>query len=74
MMGNRRGLLERVFGDWDKEPRGIDLRPASAFEAVTRQMVEDVAEQLRDLRGRIDWLIFVIASAIVGEFLGRFFG
>ena len=39
--------------------------PPSAFEAVTRQMVEAVSDELRGIRDRVDNLLWMIAGAIV---------
>ena len=37
----------------------------SAFEAVTRQMVKAVSEELREIRNRVDNLLWMIAGAIL---------
>jgi hypothetical protein len=37
----------------------------SAFEAVTRQMVETLAEELREIRHRVDGLLWMGAGAIL---------
>lgn len=52
---------------------GVDLGPQSTYEAVTRQMVEDVGREIGDLRRRIDMLFYVVISAIVIDVLGRIF-
>lgn len=56
------------------EPHRIDMTPATAFEAITRRMVEDLASEVRDLRGRIDRLIFVVLGAIIVDILLRLAG
>jgi hypothetical protein len=42
-----------------------EMRPPSAYEAVTRQMVEALAEDLREIKGRLNGLLWMVASAIV---------
>lgn len=37
----------------------------SAFEAVTRQMVDTVSEELREIRNRVDNLLWMVAGAIL---------
>ena len=37
----------------------------SAFEAVTRQMVESVADELREIRQRVNGLLWMGAGAIL---------
>jgi hypothetical protein len=53
----------------DHDP--IDLRPATAFEAITRQMVESLAEDLREIKGRLNSLIFMLVGAILLEIVSR---
>lgn len=50
---------------------GVDLAPSSAYEAVTRQMVSDLAREIGYLRRRMDTLFYVVVSAIVVDVLGR---
>jgi hypothetical protein len=45
--------------------RPVDLAPASAYEALTRQLVEGLAEDLDEIKGRLDGLLFMVAGAIV---------
>lgn len=56
----------------EREP--IDLRPANAFEAVTRQMVESMADELREIRNRLNSLLFMMAGAIVLDVVSRVTG
>lgn len=52
-------------------PDPIDLRPASAYEAITRQMVESLAGELREIKSRLNSLIFMMVGAILLDILGR---
>ncbi|MGI8643679.1 MAG: hypothetical protein ACR2LS_06135 [Thermomicrobiales bacterium] len=53
---------------------GIDLVPASAYEAVTRQMVEGLEEDLAEIKGRLNGLLWMMAGAIVVDILARVAG
>ena len=55
-----------------KDP--IDLGPGSAYEAVTRTMVEDLAEDVKEIRGRIDAIFWLIAGSVVVEVALRAIG
>ena len=55
-------------------PEPIDLRPGTAYEIVTRQMVESLADDLREIKARINGLIFMMVGAIVLDILGRALG
>jgi hypothetical protein len=55
-------------------PEPIDLRPATAYEVVTRQMVESLAAELHEIKTRLNSLLFMMAGAIVLDILGRAFG
>jgi hypothetical protein len=56
----------------DSEP--LDLRPANTFEAITRQMVESLEEEIREIRGRLNSLIFMIIGAILLDVFSRIMG
>lgn len=53
------------------EPDGIDLRPATAYEAVTRQKVESLQEDLREITGRLNALLFAIAGGVAIDVIAR---
>jgi len=53
----------------DHDP--LDLRPATAFEAITRQMVESLTEELREIKSRLNGLIFMMIGAILLEIVSR---
>lgn len=68
-----RAQVHRLRGGCGKD-EGIDLRPANAYEAVTRQMVEDIAVELREIKGRLNSLLFMVASAMLLDVVARIFG
>lgn len=49
----------------------VDLKPASAYEAVTRTMVEQVAEDLKEIKGRLNGLLWMVAGTVVVEVVMR---
>lgn len=59
----------RGDGAGDHDP--LDLRPATAFEVITRQMVESLTEELRDIKSRLNGLIFMMIGAILLEIVSR---
>src|SRR5437763_548388 len=44
---------------------GVELRPASAYEAVTRQMVESLRDDLHEIKGRLNGLLFMVAGTVL---------
>jgi hypothetical protein len=50
---------------------GIDTGPASTYEAVTRQMVSDLADDLREIKGRLNALFFALIGGILLDLLAR---
>jgi hypothetical protein len=53
---------------------GVDLRPGTAYEAITRQMVESLDGELREIRGRLNGLLFMLAGTIVADVVFRIAG
>jgi hypothetical protein len=66
--------LMRVLDGRSRPQPAVELEPASAYEAVTRQMVVSLDRDVRALRKRIDALIFMVLSAIAAEAASRLFG
>lgn len=51
--------------------RPLDLGPASVYEAITRQMVERMADDLDEIKGRLNGLLFLVAGAVILDTLAR---
>ena len=45
----------------------IDLAPKSAHEALTRQMVSDLAADLTEVKNRVNAMLWLVAGAVVVE-------
>lgn len=52
----------------------ISLEPASAYEAVTRQMVIGVSEELREIKARLNGLLFMVAGSVLLDVASRLAG
>ena len=50
---------------------GIEMRPANAYEAVTRQKVESLQEDLREIKGRLNTLLIALVGGVVLDVLAR---
>ena len=59
-------------GDGHRAP--VDLAPGSAYEALTRQMVEALTGELDEIKGRLNGLLFMVAGAIVVDVALRLAG
>ena len=69
---------EPFAGRWEGVGRTLgaarDAGEPSVFEAVTRQMVETVAEELREIRQRVDGVLWMIGGSIVLDLGMRLLG
>ncbi len=52
----------------------ISLEPISAYEAVTRQMVLGLSEELREIKARLNGLLFMVAGSMLLEVVNRLVG
>jgi hypothetical protein len=52
---------------------GIDLRPGSAYEAVTRQMVESLTEDMKEIKNRLNNIFYLVIGTILIDILSRWF-
>lgn len=48
------------------EAPAVSPDPCCAYEMVTRQMAEDLARELGEVRGRVNALLFGMAATFVG--------
>ena len=69
----RRGATLRALLR-QQDRAGVELEPRSAYEAVTREMVVQLGDDIRDLRGRVNAIGTMIAGAIVAEAILRLVG
>ena len=70
-----RAQIHRIrAGPAGSPPVRVDLEPGSAYEALTRQMVEDLADDLAEIKGRLNGLLWMVASAILLDLLVRLTG
>lgn len=53
---------------------GAGPREPSGYEMVTRQMVESISEDVRDIKSKLNNLVFVLIGAIVIDILSRVLG
>lgn len=67
----RRGMGGARFRDGPARSRPVDLGPVSAYEAVTRQMVEGLADDLDEIKGRLNGLLGMLAGAIILDLVLR---
>jgi uncharacterized protein YjeT (DUF2065 family) len=64
-------LRERLAAERTRKPDALDLDPLSAYELLTRQMVGDMAEELREIRLRVNGLLFVTVGIVVTDVVLR---
>lgn len=53
---------------------GLRAEPGSAYELLTRQMVEQLTRDLAEVRRRVDQLFTTVVGAILLELLLRLWG
>lgn len=49
----------------------IDLEPATAYEAITRQKVDALEEDLREIKSRVDTIFYLVIGSILVDMLTR---
>jgi hypothetical protein len=59
-----------------KQPglESVDLSPKSTHEAVTRQMVEDLAKDLGEVKSRVNAVLWAVVGAVVVDVAMRLAG
>ena len=49
----------------------VDDRPRSVYEIVTRKMLEELKEDLGEVKGRVNTLLWLVTGAVVLEMVMR---
>lgn len=49
----------------------VDEKPRSVYEVVTRQMLMELKEDVAEVKGRVNTLLWVVLGATVVEFVMR---
>ena len=49
----------------------LDERPHSLYEAVTRQMLEDLKADVSEVKGRVNTLLWLVAGSVLAEVVLR---
>ncbi len=55
-------------------PDGVDLSPGCAYGVVTRTMVQDLTHELREIKARVNQLLFLTIGTIIVDVLFRIAG
>ena len=65
--------LKGAVREW-RNGHGVDVRPSSTYEAVTREMVQAVRAEVAEIKNRLNGLLFMVAGAIVIDIVVRLAG
>jgi hypothetical protein len=57
-----------------REDGAVDERPRSVYEIVTRRMLEEMREDVSEVKGRVNALIWLVAGATLVDLLLRIAG
>jgi hypothetical protein len=52
----------------------LDLEPTSVYEAITRQKVENLEDDLGEIKNRVDTIFYLVIGSILVDMLSRWFG
>ena len=52
----------------------VDERPKSVYELMTRRMLEELREDISEVKGRVNALLWLMVGAILMELVMRVFG
>lgn len=66
--------LTRQSREREPLPEPLNLDPATAYEVLTRRMVEDLASEVAAIRSRIDTMFWVVIVSVVTDALLRLAG
>jgi len=81
---DRTARLRRAIGDFraagtegrqtEGHAESVDLTPKSAHEAITRQMVTDLAADVAEIKSRVNAVLWLVAGAVAVDVVMRLAG
>ena len=75
-------LLERALRRWKKpsgittrrqEVASIDLAPSSGFDVLIQERIRGLEDGLKEVRGRVNGLMFLVAGVVIVQVVLRVF-
>ncbi|MDI3340851.1 MAG: hypothetical protein QJR03_09990 [Sphaerobacter sp.] len=70
----RSGATLRQVVTWAGRREAVSLEPGCAFGAVTRAQVDELAAELREIKGRLNQLFTLVVGSIAVDVLLRLAG
>lgn len=81
---DRTARLRRAIGDFraagtegrqtEGHAESVDLTPKSAHEAITRQMVTDLAADVAEIKSRVNAVLWLVTGAVAVDVVMRLAG
>ncbi|MEO6457485.1 MAG: hypothetical protein ABIO92_04315 [Chloroflexia bacterium] len=78
-IGRVLGFERKVEGNMGVKGRGgsesdeVDERPKSVYELMTRRMLEELRDDMGEVKGRVNALLWLMVGAILMELVMRVF-
>ncbi|MBF6612096.1 MAG: hypothetical protein IVW55_03120 [Chloroflexi bacterium] len=63
--------MEWIRDDAEKRGGAVDERPKSVYEMMTRQMLVELKEDVSEVKGRVNTLLWLVIGAMLVELLMR---
>lgn len=71
---SRASRPRRTIPPTSRKGNRVSLQPASAYEAITRQMVEALTEDLREIKSRLNNIFYIVMGGILVDMVTRWMG
>ena len=70
------GLLERALRRWRRAAKTeavtvIDLAPSSGFDVLIQERIRGLEDGLREIKSRVNGLIFLVAGVVIVQVVLR---
>ena len=70
VLGKARSVQAEVAAP-ERRGEAVDDKPRSVYEIVTRRMLEELKEDVGEVKGRVNALLWLVAGAVVMELVMR---
>lgn len=67
-------MVATIFTPTEHRAAAVDLEPKSTYEIITREKVEHIDDELKEIRNRINGIFYLVIGSVLLDWLPRWLG
>lgn len=67
-------MVATILNTQEERAAPVDLEPKSTYEVITREKVEHIDEELKEIRYRVNGIFYLVIGSVLLDWLPRWLG